>query len=898
MSSIQWNQYGLPVLDGKPTSTIPIIGNALDAIFKPDNVALIGATDRPNAVSRTILTNLFTTPFGGGIFPINPTKKKILGIVAYPSILNVPEHCDLAIICTPAKTVTKLVEDCAKAGVKGVIIISAGFKEIGPSGAKLEQEILSVSRKHNLRVVGPNCLGLMSAVTGLNASFAKCMCLKGHVGFISQSGALMCSLLDWSLREGCGFSAFVSIGSMLDIDWGDLIYYLGNDPNTEAIIIYMETIGNARSFFSAAKVVSKTKPIIVIKPGRTSAAAAAAASHTGSMTGSDDVLTAAFERVGVVRIDNIDEMFYLCDVLDKQPHPTGPNLSIITNAGGPGVISTDALVTNGGKLTKISDAAMERYNSFLPSAWSHSNPIDILGDAPPITYAKSLEIAGSDENSNGVLVVLTPQSVTDPTESARELAKFAHIPGKPIMSSWMGGDNLEEGRAILRKAGIPNVDFPDTACRLFDYLYKYMRMQNDLHVTPQPQTFKTDKAKAESIIKHVYDSGRDLLTEYESKELLAAYGIPVVKTVYADTADKAAAVAKELGFPVVVKLNSETITHKSDVGGVQLFLKDEAAVKNAFNTIKTNLDKLGKSSGFQGVTVQSMMDLGDGYELIVGSNVDSQLGPVVVFGTGGTLVEVYKDRALAIPPLNTSLARATIESTKICKALKGIRGKKPCDLDLLSQTLVRFSELIIELPEIKELDINPLFATPDGITALDARVVLEKKGCPPVSISAIRPYPREYTFVDGEYTIRPIRESDESALVEYEKTLSAASAKSYLNADIPEEERISHKRMVTLCHVDYSTNIPLIVLDKEKIVAHATLYKIPFSQESTVLISVSDKLHKKGLGTKLLKKVVEVAKAEGVSLIKVELDNSNEAYKKLLTKVGFTVEDKSATLKL
>lgn len=896
MSSIQWNQYGLPVINGEPATKIPVIGTGLDALFKPNNVALIGATDRPNAVSRTILTNLISSPFGGGVFPINPTKKKILGIIAYPSIMNVPEHTDLAIICTPAKTVCSLVEDCGKAGVKGVIIISAGFKEVGKEGQALEDQILTIARKYGLRVVGPNCLGLMSSVTGLNASFAKSMCLKGHVGFISQSGALMTSVLDYSMKEGSGFSAFVSIGSMLDIDWGDLIYYLGNDPQTHGIVIYMESIGNARSFFSAAKVVARHKPIIVIKPGRSQAAAAAAASHTGSMTGSDDVLTAAFERVGVVRVDNIDEMFYMCDILDKQPNPTGPNLSIITNAGGPGVISTDAVVTNGGSLTQLSDEAKEKYNSFLPSAWSHGNPIDILGDAPPSTYAKSLEVAGSDSNSNGVLVILTPQSVTDPTGSAEELAKFAHIPGKPVIASWMGGDNLEKGRAILRKAGIPNVDFPDTACRLFDYLYKYVKMQNELHVQPKAPTFKTDKSKALEIIKHVYETGRDLLTEYESKQLLASYGIPVVKTVYAATADDAAKTAKELGFPVVVKLNSEYITHKSDVGGVELHLNSEDEVRNAFNTIKNNLDKLNLSAGFQGVTVQSMLDLGDGYELIVGANVDGQLGPVVVFGTGGILVEVYKDRALAIPPLNTALARKTIESTKICKALKGIRGKKPCNLEELEQILVRFSELIIEVPEIKELDINPLFATPDAITALDARVVLQKKDVAPASVSAIKAYPRDYVSTSGDYEIRPIKESDEDAMIEYEKGLPAASVKTYLGVEVPLEQRISHERMITLCHIDYSSNLSFVAINKAgKIESHATLYKIPFSDEATVLVSA---LPGKNLEDVMLKKLVEVAKAEKVVHVKAVVNAGNDSFSKLLTSNGFKVEGENAQLDL
>lgn len=574
--------------------------NQLDAIFKPNNVALIGASEREGSVSKTILMNLIVTPFGGGVYPVNPTRAKVCGIKAYKSIKDVPEQCDLAVICIPAKRVLGAVTECGEAGVRGLVIISAGFKEVGKEGAALEQACLEEARKYNMRIIGPNCLGVMVPTTGLNASFASTMALKGEVAFISQSGALMCAMLDWSLKEGLGFSGFVSCGSMVDVDWGDLIYYFGNDPKTKAILIYMESIGNARSFISAAREVALHKPIIVIKPGRTAAAAAAAASHTGSLTGSDDVLTAAFKKAGVVRVDTIEQLFDMAAVLDKQPLAAGPRMTVITNAGGPGVITTDEIVTGGGQLAKISPEAMAEYNSFLPGAWSHNNPVDVLGDAPPAMYAKALKVAGDDKESDGMLVILTPQSVTKPTETAEELAKYAHIEGKPVMASWMGGKDLEKGRAILRDSGIPVFDSPDMAAKIFNYCWAYSSNKEQMYEEPKAPLHAADPSGAKKIIEKALEEGRNLLTENESKQLLASYGIPVVQTVVCETVEKAQEVAEGMKYPVVVKLNSETITHKSDVGGVQLNIKDKEGVATAWNTIRNQPGEAGQAGRLPG----------------------------------------------------------------------------------------------------------------------------------------------------------------------------------------------------------------------------------------------------------------------------------------------------------
>jgi len=548
----------------------------LDPIFSPKSIAIIGATETLNTVGRTILENLQKGGYEGALYPVNPKRDTVLGLKAYPSIKAVPTAPDLAVIITPPATVPGIIHDCVDKGVAGAIIISAGFKEIGAPGVELERQILAEAKRGNLRIVGPNCLGVMAPAGKLNATFAADMARPGSVAFISQSGALCTAVLDWSLRENVGFSAFVSLGSMLDVGWGDLIYHLGDDPNTRSIVIYMETIGDARAFLSAAREVALTKPIIVIKPGRTAAAAKAAASHTGSLTGSDEVLQAAFQRVGVLRVDAISELFDMAEILSKQPRPKGPNLTIVTNAGGPSVIATDMLITSGAQLAELSPATMEELNKILPPTWSHNNPVDIIGDAKPELYAKTVEIVAKDPNTDGLLVILTPQSMTDPVATAEHLKPYAHLPGKPIFASWMGAGQVERGEDILNAANIPTFKYPDRAARAFYYMWRYSENLRALYETPvnHPDAERgIDRDKAAQLIETAKKAGRTILTEFESKELLAAYGIPTVETHIARNESDAVKIAAKLGFPVVLKLFSETITHKTDVGGVQLNLR-------------------------------------------------------------------------------------------------------------------------------------------------------------------------------------------------------------------------------------------------------------------------------------------------------------------------------------
>lgn len=878
----------------------------LHSFFAPDTVAVIGATDKEGSVGRTLLWNLMSNPFGGTIFPVNPKRHSVLGIPAYSSIKDIPDPVDLAIIAIPAPLVPGVVQECVEVGVKSAIIISAGFKETGSKGVELEKQILETARG-KMRIIGPNCLGLMSPRSGLNATFASTMARPGNLAFISQSGALCTAVLDWSFWENVGFSAFISIGSMMDVNWGDLIYYLGDDPHTHSIVIYMESIGDARSFLSAAREVALTKPIIVIKTGRTEAAAKASASHTGSLAGSDDVLDAAFRRCGVVRVNTISELFDMAEVWAKQPRrPKGPRLTIITNAGGPGVLATDALISAGGALAELSEDTVTALNEILPRHWSHGNPIDILGDADPDRYTKALDIAVEDPNSDGLLVILTPQAMTDPTQIAEQLKPYAQKAGKPVFASWMGGSETKTGETLLNRASIPTYPYPDDAARLFNLMWQYSYNLSGIYETPiLPSSEETgpDRALAHQMIETARKAGRTILTELESKQLLAAYNIPIVHTGVAKTEEDAVNWANSLGYPVVLKLFSETITHKTDVGGVQLNLTDEEAVRWAYNTIKSTVTEKVGAEHFLGVTVQEMVRQDGAYELIIGSIVDPQFGPVLVFGSGGQLVEVFKDRAIALPPLNTTLARRMIEQTQIYKALKGVRGRQAIDLAELEQIMVRFSQLVIEQRWIKEIDINPLQASSDRLIALDARIILhdldvEENQLPK---TAICPYPRQYVtpwqLNDGTpITIRPIRPEDEPLIVQFHQTLSEESVYLRYFSLMKLSRRIAHERLTRICFIDYDREMALVAdyknpqTGEHEILGVARLSKMHGINEGEFAMLISDPYQRRGLGTELLQRIIQVGRQEKLTRITADILAENVPMQKVAEKVGFHLE--------
>jgi acetyltransferase len=897
------DQTSRTTAESKLERTVAASSPSLDAFFLPKSVAVVGASERAGTVGQTVLRNLVESEFRSKTYPVNPNHAELLGLKAYKTIADVPVKVDLVIVATPASTVPKIIGECVDAEVKSAVVISAGFRERGQEGAALETKILEQLRRGTMRLIGPNCLGIMNPTIGLNATFANDPPLAGNVAFLSQSGALLTAILDWSKREHVGFSGIVSTGSMLDVGWGDLIDYFGNDPNTHSILLYMESIGNARSFLSAAREVALSKPIIVIKAGRSEAASRAAASHTGALTGSDEVLDAAFRRCGVLRVYNIGDLFYMAKVLSKQPRPKGPRLTILTNAGGPGVLATDVLVASDGQLASLSDETLRVLDGFLPRHWSHNNPIDVLGDADAERYAKALEVAMNDPNSDGLLAILAPQGMTDPTQVAERLRPYAKSTGKPLLASWMGGAAIAEGEAILNAAGIPTFSFPDTAARAFNYMWRYSYNLRGLYETPSlsggPEVDAAARLQVAAIIEGARNRGRVLLTEPESKQVLSLYGIPTVETRVARDEVEAVNCASAIGYPVVLKVLSETITHKTDVGGVRLDLQDQDAVRSAYRAIKISVEEHGGPKQFLGVTVQSMVRL-EGYELILGSSIDPQFGPVLLFGSGGQLVEVYRDRALALPPLNATLAQRMMEQTRVLTALKGVRGRKPVDMTALEGLLVRFSQLVVEQPRILEIDINPLLASPERLLALDARIVLHPPSLAAEQLPspAIRPYPAQYIsqwiIKNGTaVTVRPIRPEDEPLMVTFHMTLSDRSVYLRYFSSPSLSTRVAHERLSRLCFVDYDREIALVVDEQEPVSGRhnllgiARLIKLRDGNHAEVAVLVSDRSQGQGLGTKLFRKLIQIARDEGLGRVSAEMLPDNFAMRRIADKLGF-----------
>jgi acetyltransferase len=886
---------------------------SLDPFFHPSAVAVVGASATPGSVGSILMNNLLANDFGGVVYPVNPKRRAVHGVYCYPSLSALPGPVDLAVIATPAATVPRMVEECVATKVKAAVVISAGFSELGAEGRALEAEIRRLA-KGKLRLIGPNCLGVIHPPSRLNASFAASMARPGHIAMLSQSGAICTSILDWACGAHVGFSSFVSVGTMVDVDFADLLDYFGDDAGTHSIILYIESIGNVRTFLSAARNIARTKPVIVVKAGRHEAGAKAAASHTGALAGADAVYEAAFRRAGLLRVDSIPDLFHMSEILAMQPQPRGPALAIITNAGGPGVMATDALMTSGGQLAVLGPETKAALDKLLPPFWSHANPIDILGDATPERYRQVVEVCARAPGVDGLLVLLTPQAMTDPTETARQLVPFARLDHRPMLASWLGGVAVREGRDVLQRAGIPTFDAPEAAIAAFLHMVQYRRNQELLYETPPalPEDWAPDQERARRVIAAVRAAGRTLLTELEAKELLAAYDIPVTPTVLARTPAEAAAAARRLGYPVVLKLHSTTVTHKSDVGGVQLNLLTDEAVQTAFRTIQANVEAWEKGRrgageppqtasvslpAFEGVTVQPMVRE-RGYELIVGSSVDAQFGPVILFGAGGVLVEVLQDRALALPPLNRTLARRLIERTRIAPALQGVRGQRRVNLEALETLLVRFSQLLVDFLDVQEIDLNPVLASAETVIALDARVLLCPADLPEEKRPrlAIHPYPNQYTapwkLTDGtEVVIRVIRPEDEPLIVALHETHSEHTIRMRFHSLV---KRLSRANLIRLCHLDYDREIALVAVHRDAkgphILGVSRYYLDPESGEAEFAIVVGDPWQGHGLGWHLLQRLIEVARQRGVRRLAGVVLRENRQMLQMAQEMGFRVE--------
>lgn len=878
----------------------------LDKIFDPHRVAVIGASDTPTSVGYTVLRNLIGSGFRGVVYPVNAKRESIQGIQAYKDISCLPHAPDLGVICTPSHTVPGLVRSLGEAGTRGIVVISAGFREIGEAGRKLEDQVRAEQAKFDgMRIVGPNCLGIIVPGIHLNASFAAATPKKGHIGFISQSGALCTSVLDWAIDEGIGFSYFVSVGNMLDVSMGDLIDYFGSATETQSIILYIESISEAREFVSAARAFARTKPIVAYKAGRFTQSAAAAASHTGAMAGVDAVYEAAFQRAGIERIFQIEDMFDCAELLARQQPAKGDRLAIITNAGGPGVMTTDALIARDGNMATLSDETIQKLNEVLPPFWSHNNPVDVLGDAPPERYAKAMEIVLQDKNVDAVLVILTPQAMTDSTGTAEAVGKAAASAHKPVLAAWMGGHTVGEGMQVLNRAGIPSYDTPEKAVKAFMHLVSYARNLEILHETPRdfPMSFTLDRQRMRNLFDTILTEGDEILSENVSKAFLDAYEIPVTKPQAARTAQEAVDVARNIGYPVVMKIHSPQITHKTDVGGVVLSLTNDAAVTDAFNKMIQRAKEKRPDATILGVTIQKMVTVPNAFELIMGMKKDPVFGAVLMVGMGGIAAEVFQDRALALPPLNEALARRALESLKSWPLLRGYRGKPAANIDRLIEVLIRFSYLVADYPELREVDVNPLLVTPDDVVALDARVVIDRDvvvhTVRPYSHLAIRPYPEEYVsqreLKDGTVvTLRPIKPEDEPM---WHDLLGNCSTQSLWFRFSYLFKQTTHEMATRYCFIDYDREIGIVAEVEEegqrKLIGVGRLVADVNHEAAEYAVIVVDRWHGRGLGGMLTDYSLEVAKKWGVKRVVAETTKDNARMLATFRERGFHLNDEA-----
>ncbi len=876
----------------------------LDKIFKPQRIALIGVSPNPKSVSGRILSNLVGGGFNGVVYPVNPTSEAVMGIPCFRDIESLPRTPDVGIICAPADRVPGLIGECGRAGILGLVIISAGFKEAGPHGRALEDRVRAEAAAfEGMRIIGPNCLGFISPGRQLNASFAAAMPRAGHVAFISQSGALCTSVLDWAIEEKLGFSHLVSIGNTMDVDFGDLIDYLGEDEATKSIILYIESIGRARKFMTAARAFARTKPIVAYKAGRFPESAAAAASHTGALASEDAVYDAAFQRMGLARVFDIGEIFDCAELVGRHKTPAGPRLAILTNAGGPGVMASDALIAARGALARLSDETMAHLNDNLPPQWSHGNPVDVLGDAKSKLVAKAGQIVLQDPGVDALLLIITPQAMTNPTAIARETAALAEATAKPVLAAWLGGASMREGIRLLNEAGVPTYQTPERAVNAFMTLVSYARNLGILYETPKDVSvgLPADRTETRAAFTEIFRrSAADILPESVSKDLLAAYGIPVTRPEPARSAEEAAAAAGRIGYPVVLKILSLDITHKTDAGGVALDLEDARAVTAAYETMMRNVRERAPQARIEGVTVQKMVRARDGIEMILGIKKDPTFGTVIMTGMGGTEAELFGDRALGFPPLNERLARRMLEELRIWPLLQGYRGRPAADVDALVKTLIRLSYLAADFSEIAELDINPLLVTPGGATALDARAVVDRealaKPAKPFAHLALRPYPEEFVdrarLSDGtEVLLRPIKPEDEPLWLALLGSCSKESIYSRFRYFFFWQ---SHDVASRYCYIDYDRELALVAEvgqgEARKLIGVGRLIAEPGRETAEYAVLVQDAWQDRGLGGMLTDRCLDIARRWGIRKITAITTSDNPRMVAVFEKRGFRVE--------
>ncbi|MBL6945396.1 MAG: GNAT family N-acetyltransferase [Rhodospirillales bacterium] len=870
----------------------------LDKLFKPTSIAVIGASNRPGAVGAMVMNNLLQGGFDGPIMPVNPRRQSVSGVLTYPGIMDLPLTPDCAIICTPPKTVPGLIEELGERGTQAAIVLTAGLaRETGEDGRTLQEAMAASAKAHDLRLLGPNCLGLLVPGIGLNASFSHLPAQPGKIAFISQSGALCTAVLDWARTNDIGFSHFISMGDTVDVDFGDVIDYLGSDPHTRAILLYIESIKERRNFMSAARAAARNKPILVIKSGRVAEGAEAAASHTGALAGSDDVYDAAINRAGMLRVDSIDELFAASETLSRSRLLKGERLAIMTNGGGAGVLAVDTLIKGGGSLAKLESETLDKLNAKLPDTWSHANPVDIIGDAPGERYSHSLEVLCQAKEVDAILVMHCPTATASSTEAAQAIIDTAKNHKANVLTTWIGGEVVAEARQMFRDAGIATYATPEAAVQAFMHLVRYRRNQDLLTQTPPsaPTEFTPDTDHVKKMIATVIADGRDMMSEAEAKSVLAAYGIPTVRTEIVTTPEEAAEKAVEIGFPVALKILSRDISHKSDAGGVKLFLETAEAVKLEADAMLTKIGEAFPEANLEGFTVQQMAVRPGAHELIIGSADDNIFGPTMLFGHGGTAVEVIDDTAIALPPLNMGLAEELISRTRIAKLLRGYRDRPAVDFDAVKMSLLQVSQLIVDFPMIAELDINPLFADENGVLAVDARIRVQERPAGEETRLAIRPYPKQleedFALVDGRLTLlRPIRPEDEPEHYEFISKLTPEDIRFRFFGTVRE---LPHSEMARLTQINYEREMAFIASAPKEGGGYETLGVVrtntdPNNERAEFAIVVRSDLHELGLGSKLLDKMIDYCKERKTNWMVGQVLEDNRLMLQLAESKGFS----------
>lgn len=866
----------------------------LDRIIKPTKVAVVGASEKVGSIGNALMKNLIDGGFSGQILPVNLKYESVLGYSVFTSVSDLEFGIDLAIIATPIHTVPKILEECVERGIGGAIVISAGGKEIGEAGIEVEKKIGVLARASNFRVIGPNCLGMIRPTGKLNTSFVSGMPPAGSMAFVSQSGAICSAILDLSFKEHIGFSHFISIGSMVDVDFGDLVNYLGNDSSVKSILLYIESLTNFRKFMSAARAVSRVKPIIVLKAGRSPAGAKAAASHTGAMVGEDAVYDAAFKRAGVVRVDTIEELFDCAELMAKQPRPCGRRLAIITNGGGPGVMAADFLSSHGHDPVPLDPQTVTDLDAVLPSCWSRGNPIDILGDAPAKRFQQVLDICIRSRNFDGILIILAPQALADPMTVARALVEAVKCGRFPIYCCWMGGRSIEQAVAFLNGFEIPTFETPERAIRAFLHIVTFIRNQEMLLEVPPKLTgnIVIDHSTADRIMAMIPDEG--LLPEYEVQALLTAYGLPIIKTVNAKTEELASRHCREIGYPVVMKICSPDISHKTDAGGVCLDLRSDSDVRQAFREIIAAARRYKPDAEIEGVTIQPFLSNPD-YEILLGAKRDNDFGPVILFGLGGIYTEILRDRALGLPPMNRLLARRLMQETKAYALLQGYRNRLPADFEQLEEMIVCLSQLLIDFPHLAELDMNPVMIKDGRAIVVDARLfVSTAKITSPLHL-VISPYPAEdecrlVTESGRHIFVRPVKPEDAPLFINLFKELSPSTIYFRFFGILKE---LPPEMLSRFTQIDYDREIALVAVDedaeRERILGVARIIGDPDARKGEFAVLVGDAWQGKGIGAGLLKRCLLIAEKRGFETIHGIVLQENKNMLALGKKMGFAI---------